>query len=1033
MSKRLLAVVITCIFALPLFADEPVKVDEQIFTGLVARSIGPAATGGRVAAVDAVKDKGRTLVYVGSAGGGLWKSPNGGTTFKPVFDKYNQSIGAVAIDPKNHDVVWVGTGESWMRNSVSIGDGVYKTTDGGDYWQNLGLEKTEHIAGIAIDPKSTDNVLVCATGHLWNANPERGVFKTGDGGKSWKRVLFVNEDTGCSSIAMDPQDSRILYAGMWQFRRTPWSFASGGPGSGMYKSTDGGNTWRKIGMGLPQGDLGRIAVAVAPSRTSVVYAVVEAKRSALFRSDDMGESWSEVNSSFNVVGRPFYFALLTVDPKDYNRVYKPGFGLSVSNDGGQTFSEIGGSAHGDFHALWVDPDNTDHLLTASDGGFYSSVDRGNTWTFHGNLPIAQFYHVAYDMERPYNVYGGLQDNATWYGPSTAPGGVYNRHWKSADPGDGFWAWPDPNEPDYIYSETQGGKIQRQNKKTGEARDIMPSPGPGEPKYRYNWNTPIYMSPTQKGTIYIGSQFLFRSRDRGDSWEKISPDLTTNDPEKQKQEQSGGLTVDNSDAETHTTIFAIAESPKNPDLIWVGTDDGNLQVTRDSGKHWTNVVNNIAGLPRNTWVSSVEASRFDEGTAFATFDGHATGDMKTYIFKTTNYGQTWQALATSDVNGYAHVIRQDTANPDLLFAGTEFGLFLSIDGGKNWARFKGGNFPPVAVRDIAIQPRDQDLILATHGRGVWIVDDLTPLRALNSKVLESDVAFLPTRDSVQAIPSFDFGFPGDSEFVGQAASDEAVITYYLKKRHMFGDLKLEIYDSEGKLISTVDGGKRKGLNRVTWSMRMKPPKVPPAAGGIVPNFFALMGPRVLDGTYSVKMIKGKETYTSELKLVPDPRTNHTRAEREAQYKAAMQAYNLLSRLTYVVDSVVDSRNQARDRVLKLASSDPLRKRVQSLAGSLEGMRSRLIAVNEAGGITGEMRVREYMVDLYGSINGYEGAPTQSQINRLEALTKDLDGVATEYAGLTKQVDAINAELQKKKIEPMRALSREEWDKKQAAGN
>ncbi|MBV8207159.1 MAG: glycosyl hydrolase [Acidobacteria bacterium] len=1022
------------LIAVPLLADDAVKVDDQTLSGLTARSIGPAATGGRVAAVAAVKDKGRTLVYVGSAGGGLWKSPNGGTTFKPVFDKYTQSIGAVAIDPKDHSVVWVGTGESWMRNSVSVGDGVYRTTDGGDNWQKLGLENTEHIAGIAIDPANTSTVFACAAGHLWNAGPDRGVYKTSDGGTTWKKVLFVNQETGCSSIAMDPQDSRILYAGMWQFRRTPWSFTSGGPGSALFKSTDGGATWRKLTNGLPGGDLGRIAVAVAPSRTSVLYAVVEAAHSALFRSDDMGESWSEVNSSFNIVGRPFYFALLTVDPQNYNRVYKPGFSLTVSDDGGKTFSPIAGSAHGDFHALWVDPEDSEHLLTASDGGFYSSADRGNTWNFHGNLPIAQFYHVAYDMERPYNVYGGLQDNATWYGPSTAPGGIYNRHWKSADPGDGFWAYPDPNDPDYLYSETQGGRIQRENMKTGETRDIMPSPRAGEPKYRFNWNTPIYMSPTRKGTIYIGCQFLFRSRDRGNSWEKISPDLTTNDPEKQKQEQSGGLTVDNSDAETHTTIFAISESPKNANLVWAGTDDGNLQVTRDGGRTWSNVAGNIAGLPRNTWVSSVEASRYDEGTAFATFDGHAMGDMKTYIFKTSDYGKTWKALANDSMSGYAHVIRQDTVNPELLFAGTEAGLWVSVDGGGNWAHFHGGDFPPVAVRDVAIHPREGDLILATHGRGVWVVDDLTPLRALTPKVLNSDVAFLPSRNSVQMIASSsDFGFPGDGEFSGQPAADDAVITYYLKKRHMFGDLKLEIYDPAGKLVSTVDGGKRKGLNRVTWSMRMKPPKSPAAAGGIVPNFFGILGPRVLDGAYTVKMIKGKETYTSEVKVVPDPRSTHTRAEREAQFKTAMQAYNLLARLTYVVDSVVDSRNQARDRVLKLASTDPLRKQVQDVGDSLDSMRSKLVAVNEAGGITGEVRLREYMIDLYGSINGYEGAPTQSQLNRLEALTTELDGISAQYAALNKQFDVINAELQKKQLDPVHSLTREEWDKRQSAGN
>jgi photosystem II stability/assembly factor-like uncharacterized protein len=1020
--------IISFAFALPLLAQEAVKVDAETFSGLDARNLGPAAMSGRVASLDAVHDKGRLTIYVGSAGGGLWKSRNGGTTFKPVFDKYNQSIGAVTIDPNNHEVVWVGTGESWMRNSVSVGDGVYKTTNGGDDWQRLGLEKTEHIARILVDPRSSDTVYVCATGHLWDANPDRGVFKTTDGGKSWKKVLFVNDDTGCAGLAMDPQDTGILYAGMWQFRRKPYSFNSGGPGSGLYKSTDGGATWTKLTKGLPEGDLGRIAVAVAPSRPNVVYAVVEAKKTGLYRSDDLGQSWTLVNATSVIAERPFYFALLAVDPKDYNRVYKPSTGFAISEDGGKTFNRIGGSVHSDFHAVWIDPENPERMIVGDDGGVSISEDRGTTFRFVSNLPLSQFYHVSYDMEQPYNVYGGLQDNNSWYAPSNAPSGIHNRDWRALFGGDGFWAFNDPTDPDYVYAEYQGGHLARVNKKTMETRLIAPAPGAGERKFRFNWNTPLHISSNQKGTIYLGAQYLFRSRDHGNSWERISPDLTTDDPEKQKQDQSGGLTVDNSDAEAYTTIYAISESPKNGDLIWVGTDDGNLQVTRDGGKAWTKVSPNVPGLPPNTWVSSVEASHFDEGTAYVSFDGHANGDMKTYVFKTADYGKTWQALATPDVSGYAHVIREDLVNRDLLFLGTEFGLFISIDGGKDWAQFKGGQFPPVAVRDLAIHPRDRDLILATHGRGIWILDDISPLRALNAKVLASDVAFLETRPSAQVIPAGEGLWGNDEQFIGRPRTEAAVITYYLKKRHIFGDLKLEIYDSAGKLISTVPGGKRRGINRVEWAMREKPPKVPPAAG-MVPNMFAFFGPRVMDGAYTVKLIKGDANYTTQLKVVPDPRSQHTRQDRELQYATTTKLYDMLGRMTYIADAVVDARDQARDRVGKLAAADPLRKRVQALADALEGLRGRLVATREGGGITGEEKIREKLGDLYGNVNGYEGRPTQSQIDRADAMGKELDMVFADFTALTKQFDALNGDLEKKKLTPMKALTQEDWKKKQ----
>ncbi len=458
---------------------EAVKIDSETFAGLAARPIGPATMSGRVASVDAVVENGRVTVYVGSAGGGVWKSVNGGTTFKPVFDKYTQSIGAVAIDPSNPKTVWVGTGESWLRNSVSVGTGVYKSIDGGDNWEFVGLPDSERIARIIVDPKDGNTVYVAATGHAWDANAERGVFKTTDGGKTWQKVLFVNENTGAAMIALDPQNPKTLYAAMWQYRRKPYTFSSGGPGSGLYKSTDGGANWKKLTKGMPEGDLGRIGVAVAPSKPNVVYAVVEAKKSALFRSEDGGESWAEMNSGANIIGRPFYFANLYVDPKNENRIYKPGTTLVVSDDGGKTFSGIASSAHSDFHAMWINPANPEQMFIGCDGGVYTSEDRGARWRFIGNLPLSQFYHVSYDMEQPYNVYGGLQDNDSWYGPSRAVGGIANRDWRSVFGGDGFWVFADPSDPDFIYAEYQGGNIGRINRKTLETKDIKPLPGAGE--------------------------------------------------------------------------------------------------------------------------------------------------------------------------------------------------------------------------------------------------------------------------------------------------------------------------------------------------------------------------------------------------------------------------------------------------------------------------------------------------------------------------------------------------------------------------
>ena len=965
-------------------AQDP-TVDSELFGALQARSIGPAVMSGRIAAMDVVAGD-RLTIYAGAASGGVWKSTDGGLRFKPVFDRHTQSIGAVTIDPSDPKNVWVGTGETWVRNSVSVGDGVYRSTDAGETWTHLGLEGTERIARILVHPKDSNTAYVCATGHLFDDHDDRGVYQTRDAGKTWQKVLFVARDTGCADLAMDPGDPSTLYAGMWQFRRTPSFFTSGGPNSGLHRSTDGGATWTRLQKGLPAGDLGRIAVTVSPASPNVVYAVIESRRTALFRSEDRGQSWIEMNASSNVSQRPFYFSLVVADPKSVNRVYKPGLHVAVSDDGGKTWGVLGAggvfgpSYHSDVHALWVNPRNTDHLVMGTDGGVYTSADRGSSWRFVESLPVGQFYHVSHDMKWPYDVYGGLQDNSTWFGPSRRSGGIGGRHWQSLSPGDGFWSFVDPRDEDVIYDEIQGGNLFRTRKSTRERKDIRPSPGPGEPKYRFNWNTPIHLSRANPGTMYYGAQFLLRTRDMGESWERISPDLTTNDPQRQRQNQSGGLTLDNSTAENNATIFAISESPKDPAVIWVGTDDGHVQVTRDGGKTWVNVVKNLQGVPPNTWVSSIEAGHADPATAYVTFDGHMDGDMKPYVYRTRDFGATWQPLALADLRGYAHVVKEDPVNPNLLFAGTEFGLFLSIDGGARWAQFRAG-IPNVAVRDLAIHPREHDLIVATHGRGLYIVDDLTPLRALDSDTLAKDVAFLASRPSTMVIPVFEFGFSGDGEFLGESPAEVASLTYYLKQRHMFGDLRLEVYDAGNRLVTTINGGKRRGINRVDWPMRLTAPKTAPGAS-LVPNLYSLLGPRVPAGTYTVKMIKGTDTFTSTIALVHDPRSTHTAADRALQQKTVMTLYGMVERLAALVEKIIAARDKAR------SSGDA------PLADEMERQRVALESSTQGEGISGEEKLREELGALYGNVNMHEGRPTQSQLRRLGVLEKQLvDAVAT----------------------------------------
>ena len=1008
------------------------KLDSAALSGFRARAIGPAVFGGRIEAIDA-SVKNPKVIWIGAAGGGVWRSIDGGVTYKPVFDKYSQSIGAVAIDQAHPDTVWVGTGEGDTRNSVSVGTGVYRTDDGGDDWRLMGLPDSERISHIAIDPTDSNVVFVAALGHLWNDNTERGLFRTADGGKSWQKVLYVNPSTGCADVAIDPKNPKRVFAATWDFRRRPDFFRSGGPGSGLWRSLDGGVHWTRITAGLPSGELGRIALGIAPSRPSTVYATIESAKTALYRSDDSGDTWKMINTSFNVGVRPFYFSHLAVDPKNPDRVYKPGFVLTVSEDGGKSFS--GGSGfdfgayHSDTHALWVDPADSDHLMLGTDGGVYVSRDRGGRWLFQRTLPVSQPYRVALDDDRPYHVYGGFQDNGCWYGPVAGAGGIGNDAWKNFGFGDGMYAFPDPKDPDILYWEYQGGEIYKYLKKTRETKQIRPYPTASDKTLRFNWESPLALSPADPKLLLAGAQYLFASTDQGESWRQISGDLTTDDPEMERQVESGGLTPDDSSAENHCTIYVIGASPLDRDLIWAGTDDGNLQVTRDGGAHWQNVVAKIPGLPKGTWVSGVEPSRFEKGTVYATFDDHARGDFATYVYRSTDFGQTWTRLATADVTGYAHVIREDTKVPALLYLGTEDGLFISIDGGKEWAQFSG-DLPRVPVRDIALHPRDSDLVLATHGRGFYVVDDVSPLRQLTPEVLAADVTVLESRPTYLRIPEQEQAWNGDGDFVGENPPDAAAIYFYRGKRRLMGESRIEIEDASGKKISTLPGSNRRGINRVMWNPRLKAPKM--AAGtGLAVN--ALFGPTAPIGTYTVKVIDGDQTYSGKLVLAADPRLAHSEDDIRVRQDALMKLYGMQEDLAFLSDSVTTVRDQAEDRAGKSGKSAAER-RLSDLAHRLDALQKTLVTTHpplEGMPADSDRQLREWIDDLFGAINGFGGKPTAGQLAQVPVLGQRLDAARKDFDKLAAALPEINRDLANRKLPPIQAPTREDWEKKQAS--
>ena len=978
-------------------AQEIVLKGSELFGDMKARQIGPALMSGRVIDLEAHPTNDRIL-YVGSAGGGVWKSTTGGATFQPIFDEYAQSIGKVKLDPKDPDnVIWVGTGEIWTRNSVSIGDGLYKSVDGGVSWVKKGFENSERISSIEIDPNNTNVMYVGVLGALWSDSQDRGIYKSEDGGETWTKILYINAKTGCSDIIMDPTDPNTLYASMWEFRRTAWSFNSGGLNSALYKSTDAGKTWNKIHNGFPNGSefktgefkgYGRIAIALAPSDPKILYSVLEYQdktKSGIYRSDDAGKSWTFLNSDFGLVVRPFYFSRIAIDPRNPDVVVKAGLFGSISRDGGKTFKGLG-NMHADIHDIQFDIKNSDRMYIATDGGVYRSWDGGSTMDMVNNLPLSQFYHISVDNEEPYNIYGGLQDNGSWYGPSSSPGGVEARDWTVVGFGDGFRVLRHPTKK-ILYSEMQGAEnVWRYDMERLTQKTIQPLQVKGYDDLRFNWNAPMALSEHQPDRFYMGSQYLHMSEDMGNTWQIISPDLTTNDKSKDPKD-SGGITRDKSGAEKHCTIFTIAESPLNEKVIWAGTDDGNVQVTRDGGKTWSNVTANLIGVPKNTWVYHIEASVHGEGTAYAVLEGHTMGDFKTYVYKTKDFGKTWTSIVTDEINGFARNLQEDYVNEDLLFLGTEFGLYVTINGGRNWSKFTA-NMPATSIHYMELQKKSNDLVMGTHGRGIIILDDISPLRQLTQEVLSKDVEFLKTKPGIMREANSFGGTSTETQFVGPNSSDEAKIIYYLKKKHIFGAMTMEIQDMDGNKLIDISPGKSKGINVVTWNGLLKQPVMAKAKTFAFGGFTS---PRVMAGTYKVVMNKGKEVYESTVTLENDPNSLLTDADRIANYRSTLKLYDMSQELAYLVYEV--------DEWISLAekTKEQGNKSAATVLSDLNNLKKSLVITTGDNYVdSADPELREKIANLYSKVaSGFE-PPSSSELDNLNLLQDQFDEAKVKFS-------------------------------------
>lgn len=988
--------------------------EAEAIANLAWRPIGPANMGGRVSAIAGIPGDPK-IFYVGGADGGILRTRNAGITFDELFveeDVY--SAGAIAVATSNHSVIWFGTGEGDPRNSTSYGTGVYRSVDEGDSWTHLGLERTERVKRIVVHPNDPDTAYVCAMGRAWGPNPERGVFKTSDGGESWEKVLYRNEDTGCSDIALNWSNPRILYAGMWTFRRRPWRFDDGGGETALYRSRDAGRTWEKLTEGMPEGPMARIGVAVAQSNPDIVYMMTEAKdEGMLWRSDDTGDSWRMVNDEPNINFRPFYYSDIHVDPNNSEVAYSLSGGLFKTTDGGQTFQRIGQGVHGDHQSLWIDPEDSSHVLSGSDGGYQVSYDAGENFDIINNVTLSQFYQIDVNDQDPYWVCGGLQDNGNWCGPSNSlhSAGILKDDWFTVSGGDGFYAVPVPGRPNLVYSNSQGGNIMLTDTATGGVRRIHPYPkivgSAGDAivdhRYRFNWDSPIQISPHDPATVYFGGNVLFRSRDDGYTWEEISPDLTTDDPE--KQASSGGqIYVDNTAAEFHTTIITIAESPVQAGVIWVGTDDGNIQVTRDGGSTWSKVNGNVGDLPEFAWIAKIDASSHDAGTAFVAVDNHRYDDFAPYVFKTADYGQTWTNLAGGlRQDDYVKVVRQDPREANLLYVGMERGIYASWDGGNAWSSIRNG-LPAVSVRDIKIHRRDNDLVIGTHGRGAFILDDITPLQELGTAIRQDSYLF-PIRLATRWQTARKDASQGQRSYSAPNPPTGAIIHYFLNEAP--GEnarLKLVVSDASGEAIRTVDllaeddeeNEPKAGVNRTVWNLTHDGP-MPVQGEEPQTGFFGPpTGPRVAPGTYTVALKGNGIDHSQTVAVRGDPRVLMTDEDYLSQFDSLMTLRNIASEVNGAIsltESLVAQLTDIREEVTSSSGAvdeSDLVKAIDEVIEEVKKVSSEYLRRPPPRmGYRQRPRVSEEIRSLTRSIGTVEARPTTPQLTRVQEIAGEAD--------------------------------------------